>query len=43
MAMSDRIAVMYAGEFLDILDAATATMEQVGYLMTDGKSSTSMF
>lgn len=39
MAMSDRIAVMYEGQFLDILDAATATVEQVGYLMTGGKLS----
>ncbi|HEY9607967.1 ABC transporter ATP-binding protein [Allocoleopsis sp.] len=37
MAMSDRIAVMYEGEFVDILDAATATVEQIGYLMTGGK------
>lgn len=37
MAMSDRIAVMYEGQFVDILDAATATVEQVGYLMTGGK------
>lgn len=36
MAMSDRIAVMYEGQFVDILDAATATVEQVGYLMTGG-------
>ncbi|MFB2919771.1 ABC transporter ATP-binding protein [Aerosakkonema funiforme] len=40
MAMSDRIAVMYEGQFVDILDAATATVEQVGYLMTGGKVST---
>ncbi|MEW5857973.1 MAG: ABC transporter ATP-binding protein [Cyanobacteriota bacterium] len=38
MAMSDRIAVMYEGQFVDILDAATATVEQVGYLMTGGIS-----
>jgi simple sugar transport system ATP-binding protein len=37
MAMSDRIAVMYEGQFVDILDAATATVEQVGLLMTGGK------
>jgi len=42
MAMSDRIAVMYEGEFVDILDAATATVEQVGYLMTGGKRSTNV-
>ena len=36
MAMSDRIAIMYEGQFVDILDAATCTIEQVGYLMTAG-------
>ena len=36
MAMSDRIAVMYEGQFVDILDATTATVEQVGYLMAGG-------
>ncbi len=35
--MSDRIAVMYEGKFVDILDASTATVEQIGYLMTGGK------
>ena len=39
MAVSDRIAVMYEGKFVDILNAATATVEQVGYLMTGGKVS----
>lgn len=39
MAMSDRIAVIYEGRFVDILDAATATIEQVGLLMTGGKLS----
>jgi ABC-type uncharacterized transport system ATPase subunit len=33
MAMSDRIAVMYKGEFVDILDAETATVEEIGLLM----------
>jgi len=37
MMMSDRIAVMYEGKFVDILDASTATVEQIGYLMTGGK------
>lgn len=37
MAMSDRIAVMYEGKFVDILDATTTTVEQIGYLMTGGK------
>ncbi len=36
MAMSDRIAIIYEGQFVDILDAATATVEQVGLLMTSG-------
>ena len=40
MAMSDRIAVIYQGEFIDILDAATATREQVGLLMTGGNLAT---
>lgn len=38
MGMSDRIAIMYEGKFADILDASTATVEQVGYLMTGGKA-----
>ncbi len=37
MMMSDRIAVIYEGKFVDILDASTATVEQIGYLMTGGK------
>jgi simple sugar transport system ATP-binding protein len=42
MAMSDRIAIMYEGQFVDILDATTATVEQIGYLMTGGKLPTSV-
>jgi simple sugar transport system ATP-binding protein len=38
MAMSDRIAVMYKGEFVDILDAKTATIEEIGLLMGGVKS-----
>jgi ABC-type uncharacterized transport system ATPase subunit len=34
MAMSDRIAVMYRGHFVKILDPKTATREQLGLLMT---------
>jgi general nucleoside transport system ATP-binding protein len=34
MTMSDRIAVMYRGQFVDIVDAATTTIEAVGLLMT---------
>jgi simple sugar transport system ATP-binding protein len=33
MAISDRIAVMYKGELVDILDAKTATIEEIGLLM----------
>lgn len=36
MTMSDRIAVMYKGEFVAILDAATARVEEVGLLMGGG-------
>ncbi|MDJ0795701.1 MAG: ABC transporter ATP-binding protein [Calothrix sp. MO_167.B12] len=36
MAMSDRIAVMYQGEFVGVLDASTATVEEVGFLMVGG-------
>jgi general nucleoside transport system ATP-binding protein len=34
MAMSDRIAVMYRGQFVDIVDAATTTIDTIGLLMT---------
>ncbi|MEC4813730.1 MAG: ABC transporter ATP-binding protein [Scytonema sp. PMC 1069.18] len=33
MAMSDRIAVIYRGEFVGVLDAQTATVEEIGLLM----------
>jgi simple sugar transport system ATP-binding protein len=33
MELSDRIAVMYRGKIVDILDAEGATKEQVGLLM----------
>lgn len=36
MAMSDRIAVIYKGEFVAILDAHTATIEEIGLLMAGG-------
>ena len=36
MAMGDRIAVMYAGQFLDILEGETATIDRVGWLMAGG-------
>ncbi|MGJ3248282.1 MAG: ABC transporter ATP-binding protein [Elainellaceae cyanobacterium] len=34
MTMSDRIAVMYRGRFVDIVDAATTTIDEIGLLMT---------
>ncbi|WP_017314441.1 ABC transporter ATP-binding protein [Mastigocladopsis repens] len=37
MAISDRIAVMYKGEFVDILDAQRTTIEEIGFLMGGGK------
>ena len=33
MAMSDRLGVLYRGQLVDILDAGTATLEQIGLLM----------
>ncbi|MBC7870016.1 MAG: ABC transporter ATP-binding protein [Chitinophagaceae bacterium] len=33
LSLSDRIAVMYAGEIIDILDAKDATRESIGLLM----------
>jgi simple sugar transport system ATP-binding protein len=36
MAMSDRIAVIYRGEFVAILDAKTATLAEIGLLMAGG-------
>ncbi|WP_373529545.1 ABC transporter ATP-binding protein [Nostoc sp.] len=36
ITMSDRIAVIYRGEFVAILDAATAKMEEIGLLMAGG-------
>lgn len=36
MRMSDRIAVIYAGRFVAILDAKAATVEQIGLLMAGG-------
>jgi general nucleoside transport system ATP-binding protein len=39
MAMSDRIAVLYEGQFLAVLDIATATITDVGLLMAGDRSS----
>ncbi|MEJ6486484.1 ABC transporter ATP-binding protein [Nostoc punctiforme UO1] len=36
MAMSDRIAVIYRGEFVAILDAQTVKVEEIGLLMAGG-------
>ncbi|MFQ4146851.1 ABC transporter ATP-binding protein [Chlorogloeopsis sp. ULAP02] len=36
MAMSDRIAVMYRGEFVGMLDAQRATVEEIGLLIGGG-------
>ncbi|MDY6900764.1 MAG: ABC transporter ATP-binding protein [Cyanobacteriota bacterium] len=37
MSISDRVAVMYRGEFVGVLDAKTATVEEVGLLMGGGR------
>ncbi|MDF5728360.1 MAG: ABC transporter ATP-binding protein [Rhizonema sp. PD38] len=36
MAMSDRIAVMYEGEFVAILDTQKTTLEEIGFFMGGG-------
>jgi general nucleoside transport system ATP-binding protein len=38
MAMSDRIAVIYRGEFIDVLDRERATIETIGLLMAGGRN-----
>ncbi len=38
IALSDRIAVMYQGQIIETLDAATATREQLGLLMAGVKA-----
>ncbi|RLC98306.1 MAG: heme ABC transporter ATP-binding protein, partial [Chloroflexi bacterium] len=37
MELSDRIAVMYAGEIIAVVDAEGATKEQIGLLMAGVK------
>ena len=37
MALSDRIAVMYSGKIVGVLDRKDATMEKLGILMAGGK------
>jgi len=39
IAISDRIAVMYKGKFMDILDPEKTTVEEIGLLMGGGKKS----
>ncbi len=39
MAISDRIAIIYEGKFVDILDPAITTVEQIGLLMASGVKS----
>lgn len=39
MAMSDRIAVLYEGQFLAVLDAETAAVANIGLLMAGDRSS----
>jgi general nucleoside transport system ATP-binding protein len=38
MAISDRLAVMYNGRVMATLDAQTATIEEIGLLMTGGQT-----
>jgi simple sugar transport system ATP-binding protein len=38
MAMSDRIAVLYEGQFLAVLDAEKATVTTLGLLMAGDRS-----
>ncbi len=42
MSMSDRIAVMYRGQLVDIVDAATTTIDKVGLLMTGSRGAIDM-
>ena len=37
MALADRIVVMYEGRIVGELDAATATVEELGLLMAGGE------
>jgi simple sugar transport system ATP-binding protein len=37
MTMSDRIAIIYAGQFIETLDAKAASVEKVGLLMAGGE------
>jgi ABC-type uncharacterized transport system ATPase subunit len=37
MSLADRIAVMYRGRIVGVLDAAEATPELLGYMMATGQ------
>jgi simple sugar transport system ATP-binding protein len=37
-ALADRIAVLYEGRVVDIVDAADATRDEIGLLMAGGRS-----
>jgi len=39
LALADRVAVMYDGEIVGEVDAATATVEEIGLLMAGGRES----
>jgi simple sugar transport system ATP-binding protein len=43
LAMSDRLAVIYRGQLVDVLDGQTATLAQVGALMTGSQSESGVF
>ena len=38
LALADRVLVMYEGSVVGELDAGTATIEEIGYLMAGGSS-----
>jgi len=38
LALADRVVVMYEGEIRGELDARTATVEEIGYLMAGGEA-----
>ena len=40
LSLADRIAVMYRGQIVGMLDATEATPELLGYMMATGKTRT---
>lgn len=38
LSLSDRVAVMYEGKIMDIIDAKHANKDNVGFLMMGGKA-----